>query len=788
MNPPPGKTVRRFAYPILLLAVVAPLCGQSNGGELRLKVGDPQGLPVKAVVDLSSGALRFHRSYSAGDGQVSVRNLAYGLYHLRVEANGFAAYDGEIEIRSVLPSELALTLRIAAPDTAIRVTAERTLLDPARVNSLQHLDQQQLSDRPVSQPGRSLPDLVQSQPGWVYEGSAVLHPRGSEYQTQYVLDGVPLTDNRSPSAAPEIASDDVDSLNVYTAGIPAEFGRKMGGVVEVNTSRDTKPGLHGTAALSGGSFGTGAAYTQLQYAWGANVFTALSEGALTDRYLSPPVLQNFTNRATTTDFAARYERDLANHDRFTVTLCRDFAKFLVPDELVQEDAGQLQHRENFETLGTASYQHVFSQSLLGDARVMIRSDSDSLTSNSQSTPIIAFQDRGFQEEYFKTDLAYHHSRHEWKAGVEGDFAQLREAFSDVITDPTQFDPGTPLTFTFPGAIPSEGRRNDLEQAAFVQDLIRFGPWTASLGLRWDHYQLLVNQNAVSPRLALSRYFQDAGLLIHASYDRVFQTPAFENLLIASSSQVQQLDPEVKRLPVQPTHGNYFELGAAKLLRGSHKLEVNGFLRTQNNFADDDLLLNTGVSFPIAFRKATIYGVEAKLDILQWKRLSGTLSESYMVGAAYLPATGGLFFGSDVQGLLGGHNRFWVSQDKRHTVHGEARYELNPRISFGSSLSAGSGLPTEFDPTLPNAIPMAIAEYGQAVVDRVNFAHGRVRPSLSADVFGSAQLWQHESRSIRLQVAGSNLNNRLNLINFAGLFSGNAIAPPRSFSLRLSASF
>src|ERR1035438_906952 len=78
-------------------------------------------------------------------------------------------------------------------------------------------------------------------------------------------------------------------------------------------------------------------------------------------------------------------------------------------------------------------------------------------SNSQSTPIIAFQDRGFQEEYFKTDLAYHHSRHEWKAGVEGDFAQLREAFSDVITDPTQFDPGTPLTFTFPGAIPSEGR-------------------------------------------------------------------------------------------------------------------------------------------------------------------------------------------------------------------------------------------------------------------------------------------------------------------------------------------
>jgi len=780
--------VRRFAYSLLWFCIVAPLHAQSNAGELRLKIADPQGLAVKAAVNLSSDALRFHRSYTTSDGQLSIRNLVYGPYHLHVEAAGFAAYSGEVEVRSALGTELSLTLRVAAPDTAINVTVERTLLDPARVNSLQHLDQQQISDRPVSLPGRSLADLVQSQPGWVYEGSAVLHPRGSEYQTQYVLDGIPLTDNRSPSAAPEIASDDVDSLNVYTAGIPAEFGRKMGGIVELNTSRDTKPGLHGTTALSGGSFGTGAAYAQVQYARDANVFTASAEGALTDRYLNPPVLDNFTNRATTTDFSARYERDLANHDRFSLTLRRDFSKFLVPNELVQQTAGQVQHRDNFETLAMASYQHVFSQSLVGDARVMLRSDSDHLGSNPQSTPIIAFQDRGFREQYVKADLAYHRAKQELKIGVEGDFSQLRENFSDGITDPTQFDPGTPLSFTFPGAIPSEGRRSDLEQAAFVEDTIRLGPWTASLGLRWDHYQLLLNRNAVSPRLALSRYFQRAGLLIHASYDRVFQTPALENLLLASSSQVQQLNPQVLRLPVQPSHGNFFELGASKLIHRTNKLEVNGFLRTQNNFADDDLLLNTGVSFPIAFRKATIYGVEAKLDVLHWKRLSATLSESYMVGVAYLPATGGLFFGSDAATLLAGRNRFWVSQDQRHTVHGEVRYDVNRRVSFGSSANIGSGLPTEFDASDPNAIPTAIENYGQAVVNRVDFSRGRVKPSFSLDVFGSAQIWQHESRSVRLQAAATNLNDRLNLINFAGLFSGNAIAPPRSISLRLSASF
>ena len=70
-------------------------------------------------------------------------------------------------------------------------------------------------------------------------------PRGSEYQTQFVVDGIPLTDNRSPSFGPEIGANDVDSMTIYTAGFPAEYGRKMGGVVEVNTLRDPQAGFHG---------------------------------------------------------------------------------------------------------------------------------------------------------------------------------------------------------------------------------------------------------------------------------------------------------------------------------------------------------------------------------------------------------------------------------------------------------------------------------------------------------------------------------------------------------------
>jgi outer membrane cobalamin receptor len=775
--------VRSWFNLVLFLATALPLSAQSSSGELRLKVADPQGLALKATAELVSDATQFRRSFAAdSDGLVTARNLPFGLYRLRVEHEGFSAFDSLVEIRSALPTEYKITLNIAALSTAVDVTAHATLLDPDRTTSLQRIEAQAIADRPSALPGRSLPELVNSQPGWVFEGTAVLHPRGSEYQTQFVIDGVPLTDQRSPSGGPEIDADDVDSLTIFTAGIPAEYGRKMGGVVEVDTSKDDRPGWHGKAVLSGGSFATASSYLLAQYGWGKNVLAITGDAARSDRYLNPPVLENYTNTATTTGFGARYDRDFTNHDRLSVAIRREFSKFLVPNERIQEAAGQLERRDNFETLGILSYQHIFSESLLGDLRVMMRSDPDELSSNPQSTPVIAFQHRGFREEYLKGTASYHRDRHEWKAGFEADFIHLHEQFNDFITDPSQFDPGTPLSFHF------LDRRLDLEQSAFVQDLVRLGKWTISAGLRWDHYQLLVNQNALSPRLSVARFLPSAKVVVHASYDRVFQTPAFENILLASSPAVESLNPNVLRLPVKPSHGNYYEVGLTKAFSDKVKLDATTFRRDVNNFADDDQLLNTEVHFPIAFRKAQVYGAEAKLELPHWRRFSGFLSYSYLVGRVYFPVTGGLLLGSNVTTALSQTSgRFWDSQDQRHTVQGRVRYQISKRAWLALGGAFGSGLPTAVDDT-QQAIRTAIAQYGQAVVNRVDFSRGRVKPSLSMNLSFGVDLWRHDQIASRLQADVENLNNRLNLIDFAGLFSGNSIAPPRSYALRLQTTF
>ncbi|MGC2108165.1 MAG: TonB-dependent receptor [Candidatus Korobacteraceae bacterium] len=786
-----------IAIPLVVLLLGGCALGQSDRGELHLTVTDPAGLGVKATVQIVSEANQYRNTLTTSDqGTLSVQRLSYGIYQLTIDQPGFAPVNESVEVHSSIPLRHEIKLKLAAVKESVTVNAAGTLLDPDQAGAVNQIGKEAIQRRLTSLPGRSIQDLVNSQPGWLYEGNAVLHPRGSEYQTQFVVDGIPLTDNRSPSFGPEIGANDVGSMTIFTAGFPAEYGRKMGGVVEVNTLPDPQPGFHGQMVLSGGSYDSAGIFAQGQYTWGKNVLGFTGSGAQTDRYLNPVVPQNYTNTGTIGDYSVNYQRDLTPNDRLNFIVRYELSRYLLPNEMVQQTGCyppgqtqgppcQQQNANNFETMAIANYRHIFSPNVVGDFRAMARNNGNDFYSNALSTPIILFQHNWFNEAYFKGMLTIDHGRNEWKVGVESDNTWINENFNYIITDPSQFDDDTALTFSFPGAYPSQGKRPDLEQSAFVQDLIRLGNWTINAGLRWDHYQLVVNKQAVDPRFAISRYFPSLGLIAHFSYDRVFQTPSFENILLANSFEVAFINPDFLRLPVEPSQGNYYEAGASKGFANNLRVDVNYYLRNVNNYADDDQIANTTISFPIAFRKSTIYGVEAKVEVPNWHKLSGFASYSYMVGNVWFPVSGGLFLGSDVQDALTqttGH--FPDSQDQRNTLFTRWVYQVKPRFWVAGGIQYGSGLPFEFD----GDYQTALAEYGQQVIDRINFARGRILPSLIVSASAGADVYKSERMNVKLQVDGQNLTNTLNVIDFGGLFSGNAIGPARSFGLRLTTSF
>jgi len=533
----------------------ASLSAQGATGELRMVVSDTAGLPVVTAVELTSESNQLHwRADTDRAGRALASRLPDGVYRVRVQHPGFNPHSETVEIRSAVPREIRIVLNPAAVQVAVTVEEGETLVDPRQTTMIARVGGDTIASRLTPLPGRSILDLVSTQPGWLLEANGILHPRGSEYQTQYLIDGVPLTDNRSPAFLPDLDVDMVQALRVMTASYPAEYGRKLGGVVDVVTRAMSEGATQGRAAIYGGSDATLGGSAAFGVRSGPYGITAGADAGRTDRFLDPPVVANYTNDGSSTAMFGGLDVAVRDRDRVGGMVRHGRSHFRVPNERVQQSAGQRQERQNTETAVQLSYQRMLSPRAVADIRGMIRKISAGLTSNDASTPIIAAQDRGYTERYLKATVSLQRGSHDVKTGAEVDVATIREAFNGRLADRSRFPADTPGTIEF------NGRSADREHALFAQDLIRAGQWTIAMGIRWDRYAVVVDDRAWSPRLGVAYNWSTAGVILRGSYDRVFQTPAFENLLVSSSPDLAPCSGRCApmstsiggRLPTMPT--------------------------------------------------------------------------------------------------------------------------------------------------------------------------------------------------------------------------------------------
>jgi hypothetical protein len=780
-----GSKFRRFitlAATLLCVSNMSP--AQSQRGQLRLEVRDAQGAGVVASGVILCEGNDFQRTFRvAAEGNYLLQDLPFGMYRLSLSADGFATWSEVVEVHSVLPVKLRITLSVAPVNTTVQVDAGATFVDPTVTGSLYSVGHQSIRENLSSQPGRDLLQLTASAPGWLFEANGVLHPRGSEYDVQFVVDGQPLTQNRSPAFAPDIDSDEVESMRVLTANYPAEYGRKLGGVVEVTPDRSAPSGWHGELDAAGGSFDRLSGTAGISFSTSSTRFSARASGLHSARYLDPPVVENYTNLGNSGGVSAEYAHEFSSNDRLRLTFLHDTLSYIVPNDLVQQNqpvGAQRQDGSSVETGGQAYFQHSFSPDLLLSLSGGVRDSSFSLRSNAVSNPVIVNQNRGYTEGYVRGDTAGHSGHHDWKAGTDSFFTPVYEALAYQITDPSQFDPGTQLNFRF------SDQKWDIEPSFYIQDQMHYGHWNVSAGVRFDDYSFVVNKVGLSPRLGVSYFVSSWNLLVHAAYDRIFQTPAMENLLLASSPELDSVSPVVVRVPVPPAQGNFYEAGVTKSFFGKIRLDANVFRRDFHNFSDDDVLLQTGVSFPISYAKARVTGEEVRLEVANWGRFAGFLSYANQSALGQGPISGGLFIGSEAEGVLTDATRFAVSQDQRNTLSSRVRFQATPRTWLALAAQYGSGLPAELgdNPDLSSLV----AQFGEAVVSHVNFKRERVQPNFGLDLAAGAEIYRKELRSLQCQIQITNITNRVNVINFASLFSGTAVGAPRVISGRLRWTF
>jgi hypothetical protein len=227
----------------LALVVALGQFGQANTGELRVTVTDTTGAALPGPVEVTSQANEVRQQVDTdATGVAVVRRLPFGSYQVVVKRSGFADASQVVEVRSALPTDFRVTMNVSAVQTQTTVTcgfhsARSAPGDPGASHRIR--------DASATHHGTAGPSLARSREyaaGWLLEANGILHPRGSEYQTQYVVDGLPMTDNRSPVFAPEAGADGIHSMTIMTGGYPAEYGRKLG---RRHRSRDRGVGATG---------------------------------------------------------------------------------------------------------------------------------------------------------------------------------------------------------------------------------------------------------------------------------------------------------------------------------------------------------------------------------------------------------------------------------------------------------------------------------------------------------------------------------------------------------------
>ncbi|MGE0406357.1 MAG: carboxypeptidase regulatory-like domain-containing protein, partial [Candidatus Korobacteraceae bacterium] len=528
----------------MLTFVVFPsaTAAQLMDGELRVTVRDSAGLATGANVELIGRSPEFHASAQTdAQGEARLARLPLGVHLLRVTRDGFRPFTRQVEIRSAVPQTVEASLQLAEVVTQITVEETAPVLDGSQPRLIIRAGRDQLAEAMGTTLGRSTIDVVTTMPGWLLEANAVLHPRGSEYDTQYVVDGMPVYDNRSLAFAPAFENSEFETVNVMTAGVPAEYGRRLGGVIALDSRRAGNPGFNFETNVQASSYDTYIASLSPQYRGDKTSFSAGIQGGHTQRYLDPPSLENFTNQANSGGGHLRLDRQLTDRDRLSFYLRSNRTGFQVPNDLEQQAAGQRQGRKANETAGQVHYQKTITSATLLSLRGMVRDLTAGLESNALSTPVYVDQDRGFREGVLIGDISHQTERHTLKFGGDVRLNAIRERFA--VAEPDEL-PELDLEFS--------GNRRSTEAALYIQDHIRLGNFAASVGLRFDHYSLIIDDQAVSPRVALSYYFPKAGLQIRAAYDRMFQPPASENILFSSAAAGLDLDEVEDSIPVPPS--------------------------------------------------------------------------------------------------------------------------------------------------------------------------------------------------------------------------------------------
>ncbi len=228
------------------LVLAAPALAVELNATVKGVVTDTDGLPIPGVeVTLTSPEMLGARTAATDDdGRYWFTALPPGNYLLVAKKSRFQQQN-ITNIRMTAGATMLVDLELLFEDEAaidIVVTRERPAVDVESTRTGAVLEAEFLANLPS---GRDYQSAMSVVAGVVGGGNANIHG-GFDSSNQFYIDGVNITDPVTNTFSVNMNYDAIESLDVMTGGMDAEYGRALGGAVNIVTKSGGND-FHGSA-------------------------------------------------------------------------------------------------------------------------------------------------------------------------------------------------------------------------------------------------------------------------------------------------------------------------------------------------------------------------------------------------------------------------------------------------------------------------------------------------------------------------------------------------------------
>src|SRR6266403_2220484 len=462
------RKIMLFVFVLSLLLCATSSWAQSSGSIEGVVKDSSGGVLSNATVEISNPVTGFHRETATGSGgDFRITNLPFNPYRVAVTAKGFSTYTHDVDVRSVVPTTLDVSLKLGT--TSENITVEATGAELLETESTPHTDvDRELFDKlPLESQSSSLSSLVTlASPGVVADSNGLFHGLGDHAENSFSVDGQPITDQQSKVFSNQIPLDSIQSIEAVSGGPPAEFGDKTSLVIKVTTKSGLGAGKPtGTVYSSYGSFGSVVGGFNLAAGdkkWG-NFIAA--NGLNTSRFLDPPEFHAIHDRGNEENLFDRVDYQASGADSIHVNFQYTRSWFQTPNTIDNLNIGltnpltgaalpEQDQRALIKTYNIAPvWTRLISTTTLFTVGAFVRHDqfnyypsanvfADGTGAIPGGSSATLNQDRKLTNAGLRSDVSYVKGIHNVKAGVTFQHTFLTENFNFGITNPNFNSPAS----------------------------------------------------------------------------------------------------------------------------------------------------------------------------------------------------------------------------------------------------------------------------------------------------------------------------------------------------------